>query len=104
MTDEITYTSEDAEAIFYGDHDDFEREHVAEIDHGDSRWHSNLTRIVKRTATGDYWAVSARVGLTEMQDSEFEDEPTRVERREIPVPATTRVAWFEPGTGVEIIA
>ena len=93
MTEPKIYTREDSEMIFFGDHLDFDQDEVAEIKKGSGRWRKYFTKIFRHTESGELWAVDGGVGLTEMQDNEFNSAPYPVQFQVVEVPATTRVIW-----------
>ena len=73
----VEYTAEDAEQIWWGDHEHFDHGEIEEQHEGSGRWHQYKHRIYRRSADKSYWAISASIGSTEYQDDEF-GEPYRV--------------------------
>lgn len=87
------YTESELREIFYAEHDDFEPKEIAEFDEGSRRWHHDYTRIF-RHKDGSLWALNGSIGLTEMQEDEFFDQPYKVEAREETIPAKPATAYY----------
>jgi len=99
------YTVIDTRDIFYGDHPDFERKPVADIEGDETHWHTWSMRVYKHKTSGEHWSVEICQGKTEMQDDEddevdeVDDPPQRVELVEVPTTAKTVEVTLPTGPG-----
>ena len=65
---------------------------IDEVRHGARRWSETVTTIIK--AKGRYFSIDWENGLTENQESTFDEQPIEVEKKEKVVTKTV-VAWVE---------
>lgn len=65
------FEGDDLHDIVYGDNPDFE-DVVPESPYNKGRWAIFYSKVVKETATGNFFRVSWSVGATEYQDVELE--------------------------------
>lgn len=80
-------TGEDARAVVYGDHDDWESAEEPTTD-GHTRWAVQYSGVFLHKPSGKHYMFCWQRGATEMQDEqpfeyEKEVEPVEVEKKEI---------------------
>lgn len=82
----IELTSKEVSSLYYKDYDDTSVEIYDTMDGERSRWDYPHTMIFKGQGCNEYYAVTAYIGLTELQMDEFEPQcaervyPKRVEK------------------------